>query len=275
MAQWCKLDLTDAGATDRKVREWAPDLIFHLAAQSSVRAAWDDPLVTLTNNVQAQYNVLRAAQRHRIQRVVVASSSDVYGNVEPDDSPVKETAPLRPINPYGLSKCAQDLMAYQFAIAEGLAVMSARPFLELGPHRSDRFAAGSFGRQIAEIAAGRRPPTIRAGDIGLRRDFTHVKDVARAYLVIAKRGRPGEAYNVASGQAHELSELIRAMMSEARVEAQIECDETLLRRQEPKVMVGDASKLRALAWGPRIGFEQAAADTVRYWLDRVAGHTAT
>lgn len=271
------IDLLDAPAVSRLIAEARPDLVLHLAAQSSVSASWGDPMRTLRDNATMQYNLLEAVlQTDDSTRVLVVGSCDEYGNVSPDDNPVGEWQELRPISPYAISKVVQDLMGYEYAAVHGLPVVRVRPFLQIGPRRSDRFVAGSFARQVAEIERGMRAPVIEVGNIDLMRDFTDVRDVARAYAATAEQGEPGEVYNIASGTAHSLRNLLDAMLHAASLDADIQQVPGLKRPGEPPILVGDASRLRDLTdWTPEISFEQSAADTLAYWRERVGQRVAT
>lgn len=266
-----RLDLRDGPALEDLVGRLQPAIVHHLAANSSVAASWHDPLGTLDANASAQFHLLEAVRRRAPEaRVVVVGSCDVYGRVSPNDNPVDEGHALLPVNPYALSKVVQDLMAFQYADVHGMAVVRARPFLQLGPRRPARFVAGSFARQIAEIEEGVRPPVIEVGNIYLDRDFTDVRDVVRALAALAEQGIPGEAYNIASGTAHSLHDMLAIMVKHTGMRVNIQPAERLLRRNEAPLLVGDASKLRnRTGWVPEISFEQSAADTLAYWRDRV------
>jgi GDP-4-dehydro-6-deoxy-D-mannose reductase len=265
------VDLNDGLAVLDVVGAVTPTVVHHLAAQSSAAVSLQDPMGTVTANTLMQYNVLEAVRRATpTARVVVVGSCDEYGDVAPDDNPITETQELRPVTPYALSKVVQDLMGQQYAIAHNLQVVRVRPFLQLGPRRSDRFAAGSFARQIAEIEIGNREPIIRVGNIDLQRDFCDVRDVARALALVAEAGVARAVYNIASGRAHTLRDLLTLMLERAGVEATIMQDETRLRSGEPLVLIGDATRLRAATgWTPQISFEQSAADTLSYWQVQV------
>jgi GDP-4-dehydro-6-deoxy-D-mannose reductase len=161
-------------------------------------------------------------------------------------------------------------MGLEYVVAHGLDVVRVRPFLQLGPRRQDHFVAGTLARQIAEIEAGVREPVIEVGNVDLARDFTDVRDVTRAYRLIAERGAGGGVYNIASGSAHSLRDLLRIMLAEAGVQVDIRQSEERLRGAEAPLLVGDATRLReATDWAPEISFEKSAADTLAYWRDRV------
>jgi len=266
------VNLVNADLTERRsvfdiVADSQPDVVHHLAAQSSVSASWNDPLGTLINNATSQHHVLEAVLNIRPEaRVLVVGSCDEYGNVPEEQNPVSESRALVPLNPYALSKVVQDLMGGQFAASSDLQVVRARPFLQIGPRRAPRFVAGSFARQVAEIEAGLREPRITVGNVDLQRDFTDVRDVVQAYARLGENGRSGEVYNIASGTAHTLREMVDIMMEIAGVRARIEVDPHLMRRGEGQLLTGDASKIRdQLGWSPMIPFEQSVRDTVDYW----------
>jgi GDP-4-dehydro-6-deoxy-D-mannose reductase len=270
-AMYHAVDLRDSTTVDAIVSRVRPDVVHHLAAQSSVRVSLDDPLDTISGNVQMQLNVLEAVAAHApAARVLVAGSADEYGQVRADDNPVSETHELRPVTPYGISKVAQDLMGYQYTVTRGLRVVRVRPFVQVGPRRSDRFVAGSFARQAAEIEAGIRPAVIEVGNIDIERDITDVRDVVRAYAAIVECGEPGEAYNLGSGVPRTIRDLLMATLRAAGIQAEIRQDDSLQRAGEPVSLYSDSSKLQAATgWKPEIGFEQSAADTLDYWRERV------
>ena len=265
------VDLNDGLAVLDVVGAVMPTVVHHLAAQSSAAVSVQDPMGTVTANTLMQYNVLEAVRRATpTARVIVVGICDEYGDVAPDDNPIVETQELRPVTPYALSKVVQDLMGQQYAIAHQLQIVRVRPFLQLGPRRSDRFAAGSFARQIAEIELDMREPIIRVGNIDLQRDFCDVRDVARALALVAESGLSRAVYNVASGTAHTLRDLLTLMLDRAGVKATIMEDTTRLRSGEPLVLIGDATRLHAATgWTPQISFEQSAGDTLSYWQGQV------
>ena len=266
-----RLDLLDAAATAKLVHAVQPHIVHHLAAQSSTSRSWDDPMGTLTANSTMQFHLLEAlALMEQPVRVLVVGSCDEYGVVAPEANPVPESHPLRPATPYALSKVAQDLMVYNYQHRTSLQIVRVRPFLQLGPRRSDAFVAGSFARQVAEIAMGMRPPIIETGNIDLQRDFTDVRDVVQAYALALEHGVPGEVYNIASTETHSLRDMLNCMLEAAGLEAMIRTRPDLLRSGEAPLLSGDAGKLRAATgWTPRIPFRQSAQDTLAWWQERI------
>lgn len=272
-----QVDLQDPVAVERLVSSCRPDVVQHLAAQSSAAQSWHDPMGTLLCNSSIQYNLLEAL-RHNVPdvRIVVIGSCDEYGTVSVADNPVNEDQELRPANPYALSKVTQDLMGRQYWEVYGLHVIRLRPFLQIGPRRSEQFVAGSFAKQVAEIQLERREAVIDVGTIDLARDFTDVRDVARAFELAVDRCRPGDVYNVASGESHTLADLLNLFLRTAGVEATIRPRADLMREGEAPVLVGNASKFRTVTgWAPEISFQQSVEDTLTYWCERVSSRLLT
>lgn len=265
------IDLRDVGATRELIHAVRPDLVVHLAAQSSVHRALHDPMGTLHDNAAMQFAVLEAvARRAQHTRVIVAGSADEYGHVSPDENPIGEHQELRPLTAYALSKVAQDLMARQYVHTHGMDIVRTRPFGQLGPRRQPLFVAGNLARQIALIEMGATARVVTVGNLRLQRDFVDVRDAARALVLLARHGTRGAVYNIATGVPHTLREMVDTMIEAARVNVEVIEDAGLLRPWEPEVMVGDATRLRdATGWEPRFSFEHSVLDTLRYWRDEV------
>ncbi|MGH7388965.1 MAG: GDP-mannose 4,6-dehydratase [Candidatus Rokuibacteriota bacterium] len=265
-------DLRDAGSVGRLLEASRPDAVLHLAAQSSVAASWRSPADTLQTNVIAQVNLLEAVRAAGMTpRILIAGSADEYGWAEPHELPLGETAPLRPLSPYAVSKVAQDLMGYQYFKSFGLPILRTRAFPHEGPRRSPDYATASLARQVAEIEAGRRPPVIDVGNLEARRDYTDVRDVVRAYWLLLADGQPGEAYNVCSGRAWRMRDVLGFLLDEARVRPiQVREDPDRLRPSDAPALVGDGTKIAtAVGWRPEIPFEQTLRDVLDYWRERV------
>ncbi len=266
-----RVDLLDPRAITELMIRIRPNVIHHLAAQSSGAIASHDSWRTLETNARTQYNTLEAILATEMDtRIVVAGSSDEYGQMYPEGNPIDENAPLLPATPYALSKVIQDLMAYQYFTGHHLQIVRTRPFLQLGPRRSDRFVAGAFARQVAEIVLGRSEAVIWVGNIDLQRDFTDVRDVAEAYGLLADQGKAGEVYNIASGTARTLRSMLTTMLEVAGVQAEIRIDASRRRPGEAPLLVGDPAKLHAATgWTPSITFRQSVTDTLAFWLDHL------
>lgn len=266
------VDLRQERETAQLVALLQPDVLVHLAAQSSVRESLRSPLATLSTNVAMQVNLLEAVRAHSARsRVVVVGSCDEYGSVEMRENPVDEATPLRPVTPYAVSKVAQDFIGYQYAVAHDMDVIRVRPFIQVGPRRSDQFVAGSFARQVAEIEAGLAPPIVEVGNVDLQRDITDVRDVVRGYTMLAERGERGEVYNLGSGTATTLRQLLLATTQAAGVDAEVRQVSALQRRGESALLVSNSSKFKDLTgWEPAITLEQSAADALAYWREQIA-----
>ena len=197
------VDLLDRTALREAVRACRPNAAIHLAGKAFVPDSFNNPRATFDANFTGTLNLLEALAESGFQgRFLYIGSGDVYGLVEEDALPIRETQPLRPRNPYAVSKVAAEALCYQWSQTGPFEVVMARPFNHIGPGQSERFAISDFAKQIAEIKLGRRPPKLAAGDIDVTRDFTDVRDVVRAYLLLLDKGRSGEAYNVCSGIEH-------------------------------------------------------------------------
>jgi GDP-4-dehydro-6-deoxy-D-mannose reductase len=263
-----ELDLLDAGAVRSAVREASPAVVFHLAALASVGRSWEAPTETLTRNVAMTANLLEAVRLEAPEAaVVVAGSGEVYG--PPDRLPVDEDAPLRPQNPYAVSKAACDLLAAQYADAFGMPVVRMRPFNHAGPGQSDEYVVGTLTRQVAEAeAAGRDEAVLRTGNPDSARDFTDVRDVARAYLAAASL--EGGAFNVASGRAVTVRDLIELVRAAARLPVRHEIEQARVRAHDVPEVRGSAARLReATGWQPEISLERTVADALEAWRERL------
>jgi GDP-4-dehydro-6-deoxy-D-mannose reductase len=258
-------DLLDADATGAAVAAAAPDVVYQLAALAHVGRSWSDPGSTLAQNQAIGLNLLEAVRVEAPEAVVVAvSSGEVYG--PPASLPVDESAPLRPQNPYAVSKAAGDLLAGFYADAHGLRVVRPRAFNHAGPGQPPLYALASFTRQVAAgLEAGDDPIRLVTGNPDVRRDFTDVRDVVRAYRLLAEAGEQG-VFNVCSGRSSSPREVIAALARAAGVDIDHVTDPALVRAHEVMEVRGSAEKLRAATgWEPEIALETTLADTVEWW----------
>ena len=264
-------DLRDPENVQALVGEVQPDYIFHLAAQSFVPTSFADPWDTLENNIRAELNLLEAVRRSgRTVGFLVIGSNEEYGAPEPEELPQTEENPLRPNNPYAVSKVAQDFLGLQYHLAYGLPVVRVRPFNHTGPGQSPRFVVPAFASQIARIEAGLQEPVMKVGNLDAARDFTDVRDIVRAYYLAATRGEPGEVYNLASGRPQSVRGLLEILLSYARVEIKVERDPDRYRPVDVPVVYGSAEKFHRLTgWAPQIPFEQTLRDVLEYWREQV------
>jgi GDP-4-dehydro-6-deoxy-D-mannose reductase len=259
------VDLLDADATRAAIAAARPDVVYHLAALAHVGRSWDDPGATLAQNQAMTLNVLEALRTEAPgARLVAVSSGEVYG--PPASLPVDECAPLRPQNPYAVSKAAGDLLAGFYADAHGLGIARPRAFNHSGPGQPALYALASFARQVAAgLEAGENPIRIVTGNPDTRRDYTDVRDVVRAYRLLAAVGESG-AVNVCSGRSASARELIAALGRAAGVAIEHVIDQRLVRAHEVMEVRGSAARLRELTgWEPEIPLETTLADTVAWW----------
>lgn len=264
-------DLSDPATARSVIERVAPDVVFHLAAQSSARRSFDDPVATFSSNVLGTVAILDAVHRLAPRaRVLVASSSEVYGIVHEADLPVVETVPSRPTSPYAASKVAQEIVAEQYARAFGLDVVISRCFNAVGPGQASQFALPSFARQLTEIARGKREPALRVGNLDVSRDFVDVRDVAHALALMAERGERGSIYNVCSGRAVRLREALGMLLTASGVDVRVEVDESRLRPADVPLLVGSYAHLNeATGWRPELPLERSLADLYQYELGRL------
>jgi GDP-4-dehydro-6-deoxy-D-mannose reductase len=253
------------------LEEARPDLIFHLAGQASVGESWKRPDVTFAVNAAGALNLLEELHMLGLRpRVLLVGSSEQYGVVTPEENPVREDHPLRPVTPYAVAKAAQDMLGYQYYAGYALDVLRVRAFNHFGPWQPPAFVIASFARQIALIEAGRAEPVVRVGNLEARRDFLAVQDVVRAYLALAEHGRAGEAYNVGSGVALTIREILDSLIAEAAVPIRVEIDQALLRPLDVPIVYADTSRLRQdTGWAPALSVPAALAATLDYWRERV------
>ena len=264
------LDLLDADAVRRVIAEVRPDLVYHLAALSSVGRSWEDPARTMHENVAGSVNMLEALRLEAPDaRVVWVSSCEVYG--APERLPVTEDAPLHPANPYAVSKAAGEMLASVYRDAHGLDIIRARPFSHAGPGQRPIFILSSVARQAAEAQLrGEDRVQIVTGNPDTRRDFTDVRDIVRAYRLLAARAEPA-IYNVSSGQSVSAAEQV-ALVAEVVAPLAVEhvVDPSRVRAHEVMELRGSHERVSAAtAWEPQIPLRQTMADTVAWWVEEL------
>ncbi|WP_028064605.1 GDP-mannose 4,6-dehydratase [Solirubrobacter soli] len=264
------LDLRDPAATARLVADARPDVVYHLAARAHVGQSWQDPIGTLSDNVAMTAAVLEAVKRAAPDAVVISvGSGEEYG--PPETVPTTEAHPLRPQNPYAVSKASSGLLARFYADAHGLRVIHARAFNHAGPGQEPIYAIANFARQFAENA-GDDPITIVTGSPDTRRDFTDVRDVVRAYRLLAERGVAGAVLNVCSGVTRSARELLVALGEVAGVAVDHQVDPAKVRAHEVFEIRGANDAIEAATgWRPEIPLETTLRDTLAWWRGRQTG----
>ncbi len=259
-------DLLDAGAVNGLIDAVRPDRIYHIAGIAEVGDTWGDPRPAYEVNILGQLNLLEAiVVGCPDSRVLVVGSAAEYGVVREVDCPITEDHPLEPADPYAVSKAAQDLMARQYFLGRGTDIVRTRSFNHIGPGQSAGFLLGRVARKVAEVNGGRGEPLMELGDLSARRDFTDVRDVVRAYRLLMDRGESGEAYNVCSGRAVPVIEIVETALALGEVEIELRIDSDRERPTDAPLVLGDNTKLRAATgWEPRIPLEESIKDAVEY-----------
>jgi GDP-4-dehydro-6-deoxy-D-mannose reductase len=264
-------ELQDASAVRGVIRAVRPDRIFHLAAQSFVPTSWTAPAATLTNNIVSELNLFEALREASLDPVIhIAGSSEEYGLVYPDEAPIAETNPMRPLSPYAVSKVAQETLAIQYFRSYGTRCIVTRGFNHTGPRRGQVFATSSFAKQIAQIEAGLQDAVLQGGDLDSKRDWTDTRDMVRAYWLATERGTPGEVYNVGRGSCMRVGEMLDILLSHTTARITVEQDPSRMRPSDVRLLWANVDKFKnATGWEPTIPFEQTMADLLEYWRDRV------
>jgi GDP-4-dehydro-6-deoxy-D-mannose reductase len=265
-------DMRDLHSLMVTIDESAPDYIFHLASQSFVPMSWKAPADTLETNITGTVHLFEAVRKSgRDPKIQVAGSSEEYGLVRPDEVPITEENPLRPLSPYGVSKVATDLLAFQYFRSYGLKTVITRAFNHTGPRRGEVFVTSNFAKQIAEIEKGTRAPVISVGNLGAQRDFTDVRDVVRAYLLALQKCEPGQTYNICSEKTlriQEVLDLLLAMCSKKNI--LVERDPARMRPSDVEILLGNCSKFKkATGWKPEIPFKKTMGDLLDFWRRRL------
>lgn len=265
-------DLCDHNSVYRTLERVRPDYIFHLAAQSFVPTSWGAPAATITTNIIGQTHIFEAVRALGLDPVIqIACSSEEYGLVHAHEVPMTEGNPLRPLSPYAVSKVGQDFLGYQYFQSYGLKAIRTRGFNHTGPRRGKVFVTSNFAMQLAKIKVGLQEPVIHVGNLEARRDFTDVRDMVRAYYLAVTKGKPGEVYNIGSGQTITIQELLDRLIALAGVEVEVRQDPERMRPSDVEILLADASKFKAdTGWEPRIPFDQTLKDTLEYWYERLA-----
>ncbi|HEU5086075.1 MAG TPA: GDP-mannose 4,6-dehydratase, partial [Roseiflexaceae bacterium] len=240
---------------------------FHLAGQSNVPRSFQNPAETLYINIFSELHLFEALLELKQNPVVlITGSNEIYGQVRPDELPVGEQTPLRPVNPYAVSKAAQDLLAFQYHVAHKLRTIRLRPFNHIGPRQAESFVASAFAAQIARIEAGLQEPRLRVGNLAAERDFTDVRDIVQAYILAATHGEPGAAYNIGSGHAVSIRWLLDTLIGHSSAAIEVESDPARMRPADVPRVVCDARFFHEhTGWEPHIPLTRTLADILNYW----------
>jgi len=260
------LDIRDSKGLSALIEEIRPDWVFHLAAIASVRRSWDKREETFDTNLAGTYHLFEAIRQHSPQaRVLYVSSSDVYGVLTPVKKALSEDDGTEPVNPYAYTKISGELLARFYSRIEGVDIICARPFPHTGPGQSADFVCPDWALQIAQIEKGDREPIITVGNTQVQRDFLDVRDVVRAYVRLMEKGKKGEVYNICSGRAIALKEVLAMLLSFTSREIDIRVDPQKLRKTDIPLLVGDNQKIQSTtSWTPQISLKQTLLDLLEY-----------
>ncbi len=248
-----------------------PDYIFHLAAQSSVALSWKNPGLTVDVNIKGAVNVLDAAREmKKVPRVLLIGSGEEYGHILPQETPIVESNHVRPGNIYAATKACQNMLGTIYAEAYHMDIMMVRAFNHIGPNQAPMFVVADFCKQVAEIEAGLREPVMHVGNLSAKRDFTDVRDVVRAYGLLIQKGVAGETYNIGSGQAISIQELLDTILSLSAAQITVEVDPQKLRPVDVPMIEADTTKVyETTGWTREIMLEQTLQETLDYWRNEV------
>ena len=261
-ARWEGVDLLDRAAVRAAVERLRPTDVYHCAGAAHVGRSWGSSEPTFAVNVRGTHHVIEALRDARVDaRVLIPSSAMVYAA---SSAAIREDHPLLPASPYALSKLAQEMVGRNNP--GGPQVSIARAFNHFGPRQDPWFVASGFARRIADIEAGRWEPEIAVGNLDARRDLTDVRDTVRAYRQILERGAPGTTYNVCSGRAIAIRELLDMLLARARVPITVKPDPARYRPNDPPLILGDPARIREdLGWSPSIAIERTLDDLLESW----------
>lgn len=264
--EWTAVDLLDQAATVEALDGLRPSAIYHCAGTPHVAESWAAPSHALHVNVVGTYHLFEALRRiHHSCPVLVTGSAQVY---RPATEAVTEDHPIGPANPYAVSKLAQEMLA---ARERHVPVLLARPFNHAGPRQSADFVTSSFAKQLAEIEAGLSDPVLHVGNLDVRRDITDVRDTVRGYRLLVERGRPARPYNVCSGEAYRIADLLDILIGLTRADVRRETDPARIRPADSPILVGDRTRITTeTGWAPQIPIERTLSDLLDYWREETA-----
>lgn len=265
--QYYPMDLLQPEQIETVVQHWQPDEVYHLAGQSSVALSWQQPAKTMEINVNGTLHLLDAIKKYKPNcKILVVGSSDEYGPIKQENGVVKETDPLQPVSPYGISKMTQEKFAQLYARTYQMNIIMVRPFNHIGPGQHIGFVVADFASRIAAIEQGKVKPILKVGNLHSWRDFTDVEDVVAAYVLLMQHGSAGEVYNVGSGQAIEIQQILNQLLELSRIDIIIETDPARYRPVDVPLIVCDNSKLVACTgWKPQKELKQTLLETLNYW----------
>jgi len=266
------IDLTDENKVDKLIEDSLPDQIYHLAAQASVSRSWKEPVDTFKNNVFGGVNLLESVRKHNIGcRFLSVCTAEEYEIIKSSSEPIKEESKIYPTNPYAISKAALDFFSITYYLAYKIPVFVGRSFNHIGPGQSENFVCSDFAKQIVQIEKNLKKPEIHVGNLEAYRDFLDVRDVVNAYYYIMNKGRPGEVYNICSGEKRKIADLLKILLSLSKKRnISVKIDNSKLRPVDNEIIYGDNSKIKKhTGWMPEYSINEALKDTLYYWRNLV------
>lgn len=267
-----KIDLADESGVLKLVSDIRPDYVVHLAAASSPKDSFASPAFTFQVNVNSEINLLEAIRKNNLTdtKILIISSSEVYGYVKPEQLPVSESSELRPATPYAVSKIAQDFLGLQYYLSYKLRCIRVRPFNHIGPRQSAKFVVSDFCKQIAEIEKADKEPIIYVGNLSAKRDFTDVRDVVEGYYMLLDKGVEGEVYNIGSGRSLSAKEILDILVGLSTKKIEVLTDEQKFRPVDiPDIFCDNKKVFELTGWRPKIETKQTLKDTLDYWRNMV------
>ncbi len=267
------LDIMDKSSIITLLKEFRPDYIFHLAAQSSVALSWKNPSLTIDINIKGSVNVLDAVRELDYKpRILLIGSGEEYGHILPNESPINEKNHLKPGNIYAATKVCQNMMGKIYSDAYQMDIIMVRAFNHIGPKQSPIFVVADFCKQVAEIEKGIKEPVIKVGNLDAKRDFTDVRDVVQAYSLLIQKGESGETYNVGSGQSIAIKDVLNLIISHSITKIKVEIDNDKLRPIDIPVIESNIDKLQTVTqWSPIHTLESTIKNTLDYWRSYITG----
>lgn len=262
---YCSVDISDKEEVFNLIGKCRPDRIFHLAAVSSVQTCKDNPELTEKVNIGGTENIMSACIENNINpKILIASSGHVYGI--PKNIPIDESHPVNPVNEYGKSKLEQENVALNFFRDYNLNIIISRSFNHIGPNQTTGFVCSDFAKQIVEIEKGIKKPEINVGDLSTERDFTDVRDIVKAYLLLLEKGKSGEIYNIGSGKGYTIKEILNKLVEKSKEKIEVIEDKALFRVSEIPTLVANNNKFIELTgWKPEIDIDTSLTDILNYW----------
>jgi GDP-mannose 4,6-dehydratase len=268
----CYGDLLDMASLKNIMQQRRPDVIFHLAAQSYVDFSFVAPIVTLETNIVGTGNLLESVRQQKNLDgydpiIHICSSSEVYGQVQKNEVPIKEDNPFRPASPYAVSKVGEDMLAFQYWLSWKIRTIRTRMFTHTGPRRGEVFVTSNFAKQVAAIEAKQAEPVIKVGNLNSIRTFLDVKDAVKAYWLLVNKCPPGEVYNIGGKETMTIGEMLDILLKFSKVKnIEVKVDPARLRPSDVTLQVPCIDKFTEVTgWKPQIKFEQTLKDLLNYW----------